>query len=143
MTKLNFANVFAKSISIIIALMFIVIGSIFFFKYDPDAYDTKGTGKIVEIDEHYEFVGEDNQLVNTVYIDYTVGEEKYEHVEFFEYHSGMKVGDEVEFFYMSDDPSQIAGSDKGATPYIGLAFAIVGVIMLVFTVVKIVKKKPM
>lgn len=128
----NFANVFSKSVSIIVAVMFIVIGSIFYFKYDPAAYDTEGVGVISEIDEHYEWVGDENELVHNVYIDYTANGETFEHAEYFEYNHKMKVGDTVEFFYMSDDPSQIAGKDKEMTPYFGLAFAAVGLIMLFF-----------
>ena len=139
----NFANFFSKSVSIIVGLMFLIIGSIFFFKYDPDAYDVPAIGTITDIEEHYESIGEDNELVHTVYIDYTADGTKYEHVEFPGYNSGMKIGDTVDFFYMSEDPTQIAGTDKGSTPYFGLAAAVVGLIILIVTVVKIIKRKPM
>lgn len=137
------ANAFSKIISIIIAVMFLVIGLIFFFKYDPDAYDMQGTGTIAEIVERYETSGDDNRLVYDVFIDYTIDGKEYKHVDFFEYDSSMKEGDKVEFYYMSSDPSQIAGSTKDAAPYIGLGAAVLGFIMLVVTVVKIIKKKPM
>lgn len=140
---LRVSNVMAKAISIAIGLIFLVVGLIFFLKYDPAAFDTEGTGTIVEINERYEYVGDDAQLVHDVYIDYSVGDETFEHVEFFEYNNGMKVGDTVKFFYMSEDPSQIAGSDKDKAPYFGLAFAVVGLGMLVVTVVKIIRRKPM
>ena len=120
----------AKVISVLVAVVMIVLGLIFFFKFDPKAYDKKGTGIIVEIDEHYELVGGDNELMHTVYIDYDAERQAYKHAEFPEYNSGMEVGDTVEFYYMSEDPSQIVGSDKDAAPYIGLAFAVVGLIML-------------
>ena len=133
------ANVFSKIISFILAVLFIVVGLIFFFKYDPDAYDVKTTGVIVEIEEHWEMVGDDNEIAYTPYIDYTVGDTKYEHVEFPQYDSSMDVGDEVEFFYMSKDPTQIAGTDKAFGKYFGLGIAVIGVIMLAISVIKFFK----
>ena len=137
------ANIASKIISIIVGVMFLAGGLLFFFKYDPDAYDMQGTGTVVDIVESYEMVGDDDQFTYTVFIDYEVNGEKYERIEYFEYHTGMQIGDTVEFYYMSTDPSQIAGSDKNLGPYIGLAFAVVGLVMLVITVVKIVRKTPM
>lgn len=137
------ANFFSKSTSIIIGVLFLVVGLIFFFVYDPAAYDSQGTGTITEITEHYEMVGEEEELMHDVYIDYTAGGKTFEHAEYFEYDSGMKVGDTVEFFYMSSDPSQIAGSSKDKAPYIGLVFAAIGLVMLVITILKIIRRKPM
>ena len=136
MKRANIAGIFSKTTTIIISVLFIVIGLIFFIKFDPDEYDVLATGTIVEIDEHYEYVGDENQLVHTVYIDYTAGDTKYEHVEYGSDNHKMQVGDTVEFYYMSSDPSQIAGTDKELTPYIGLGFAVVGVIMLVVPIIK-------
>ncbi len=140
---LKFTNVFSKVISVIVGLMFLAGGLLFFFKYDPAAYDTPATGTIVEINEYYDYTGEDSQLMHDVYIDYKAGDEVFEHAPYFEYNSSMKVGDEVEFFYMSSDPSQIAGSNKESSRYFGLAFAVIGLIELIITAVKIVRKKPM
>lgn len=137
------ANVFSKVVSIIVALMFLVIGLIFFLKFDPDAYDMECTGTIVEINEYYEHVGGDNQLMHDVFIDYTAGGQRFEHVAFFEYNGDMEVGDTVSFYYMSEDPSQIAGANKGSTPYIGLGISVLGLVMLVVTGVKILRKTPM
>ena len=136
MNRGNIAGFFSKTTTLIVAVLFIVIGLLFFIKFDPDEYDVLTTGTIVEIDEHYEYVGDDNELVHTVYIDYTVGDTKYEHVDYGSYNHKMKVGDEVELYYMSSDPTQIAGTDKEFVPYIGLAFAVVGVIMLIVPIVK-------
>ena len=136
----NLPRIFANTISIIVGIMFLAGGLLFFLKYDPEAYDMEATGTIAEINEHYELVGNDHQLVHTVYIDYTVGDKTFEHVEFFEYNRKMKVGDTVNFFYMSEDPSQIAGSDKDKAPYFGLAFAVIGFALLVVTGVKIFSK---
>lgn len=131
----------SKVLSIVVGVLFLAGGLLFFFKYDPDAYDMQTTGTVVELEDHYEFIGDEEELVTTAYIDYTVGDKTYEHVEYFEYHTGMKVGDTVEFYYMSSDPSQIAGSDKNAGPYIGLAFAVAGAAVIVFTIIRIVRKK--
>ena len=135
------SSVLSTVVSIIVGLMFLVIGLVFFLKYDPDAYDTPGTGTIVEIDEHYESIGGENELQHTVYIDYSAGGQKYEHVEFMEYKSRMAVGDQVEFYYMSSDPTQLAGPGKENTPYFGLAFAVIGAGMLVFTVLRTVRRR--
>ena len=135
------AGIFSALISLVIGLMFLVGGLIFFLKYDPDAYDMHGTGIIVEIDEHYESIGGENELQHTVYIDYSAGGQKYEHVEFMEYRSRMAVGDTVEFYYMSEDPTQLAGPGKENTPYFGLAFAVIGAGMLVFTVFRTVRRR--
>ncbi len=140
---MNAANIFSKAISIIIGLMFLVIGLLFFFKYDPDAYDVEAVGTITDIEEHYETVGDDEQLTHTVYIDYSANGTEYKHAEYFQYNSSMKIGDEVSFCYMSSDPSRIAGSNKALTPYFGLGAAVIGAVMLVIVIVKIVKKAPM
>lgn len=133
MTKI--ANVFSKVTSFVVAVLFLVLGLVFFFKYDPDAYDMEGKGTVAAIEENYS--GDD--LTYDVYIDYTVDGQKYERAPYFEYDSSMKVGDEVSFYYMSADPSQIAGSTKDAAPYIGLAFAAVGLIMLAVMVLKVIR----
>ncbi len=138
----RFPHVFATVISIVIGLMFLIGGLLFFLKYDPASYDKQATGTIVDIEERYETIGDDDQLVYDVYIDYTVEGKTFEHVEYFEYHTGMKKGDTVTFYYKSTDPSQIAGSDKDMAPYFGLAFAAVGLVMLVVTGIRIVRKKP-
>ncbi len=143
MTAFNISNVFSKAVSIIVGLMFLVGGMIFFLKYDPAAYDTEATGTIVDIVERYEMTGDDNQLVHDVYIDYTAGGKSFEHVEYFGYNSKMKVGDTVHFFYMSEDPSQIASDNKESTPYFGLGIAVIGLGLLVVTGVKIIRRKPM
>ena len=132
-------GVVGRVISILVSLMFLVGGLIFFFCYDPAAYDSQGTGTVADIVESFDTAGDMDDTHYDVYIDYTVDGKKYEHVEYFEYHTGMKVGDKVEFFYMSRDPSQIAGSSKNAGPYIGLAFAVVGLVMLVVTVVRMIR----
>ena len=138
------ANVFAKTVSIIIGLMFLIGGSIFFFCYDPADYDMQTTGTIVEITDYYDYTGQDDpQLMHDVYIDYTVDGVTYEHAEYFEYNSKMKVGDTVELYYMSQDPTQIAGSDKNMAPYFGLGIALIGLIMLIVNIIKIIRRKPM
>ena len=142
MSQFNIANGFAKTISIIIGVMFLVIGMIFFLIYDPAAYDAQGTGTIVDIEEHYELVGDEDELVNTVYIDYSAGGKKYTHAVFPSYHSGMQVGDAVEFYYMSQDPTQLAGTDKDIAPYFGLAFAVIGFLMLIRLVLRLICRKP-
>ena len=136
MNTAGFARIFSKTTSLIIAVLFIVIGLIFFLKYDPDAYDIQTTGTIVEIEEYYDHTGDETTLMHTVYIDYTVDGTKYEHVDYGSYNHKMKIGDEVELYCMSSDPTQIAGTDKEFVPYIGLAFAVVGVIMLIVPIVK-------
>lgn len=126
---------------LVVGLLFLVVGLLFFFNYDPDAYDTEVTGTIVDIDEHYELVGDDNELQYTVYVDYTVGDKTFSHAEYPGYNSSMKVGDTLNFFCMSKDPAQIAGSDKNAAPYIGLGFAVAGLIIVVITVLRMIRKK--
>ena len=135
------AGIFSALISLVIGLMFLVGGLIFFLKYDPDAYDMHGTGIIVEIDEHYESIGGENELQHTVYIDYSAGGQKYEHVEFMEYRSRMAVGDTVEFYYMSEDPTQLAGTGKENTPYWGLGFALIGAADLGFMIFRTLRRR--
>ena len=125
----------------VVGLLFLVAGLLFFFKYDPDAYDTEVTGTIVDINEHYELVGGDNELQYTVYVDYTVGDKTFSHAEYPGYNSSMKVGNTVNFFCMSSDPSKIAGLDKNAAPYIGLGFAVAGLVILVIAVLQLIRKK--
>lgn len=136
----KFTNGYQKIISLIVGLMFFAGGLLFFFKYDPAAYDKQTTGTIVEINEYYDNAGEDNTLMHEVFISYKVGNKKYEHIPYFEYNSKMKEGDRVSFYYMSEDPSQIAGSNKESTPYIGLVFAIIGLGLIVVDVVKMTRK---
>ena len=139
--KFNPASVFGKVTSLIISLLFIVIGLLFFFKFDPAAYDVKATGTIVEIAEYYDTTGTENELHHSVYIDFFAGDKKFEHVDYGKYNYRMKVGDEVELYYMSADPTQIAGTDKEKVPYIGLAFAVIGFIFLAITVIRTLRGK--
>lgn len=47
--------------------------------------------------------------------------------------------EEVDFVYMSKNPTRIAGTDKENGKYFGLAFALIGVVMLSISVVKFFK----
>ena len=132
-------NTLTKVIAVATTVVFIVLGLFFFFNFDPDAYDMQTNGTIVEIDEHYESIGGDNELMHNVYIDYQVGMKQYKHVEFPSYNSKMKVGDAVEFYYMSQDPTKITGADKNIAPYFGLGFAVIGFIMLIASVIRFLR----
>lgn len=135
-------NFMAAAIAFPVAIAFLILGSVFFLKFDPAAYDVKATGTIVAIDEYYESIGGENELMHTVYIDYSAGGKKYTHVVFPSYHFGMQVGDAVEFYYMSQDPTQLAGTDKDIAPYFGLAFAVIGFLMLIGLVLRLIRRKP-
>ena len=130
------SRLFRTIITVAVSAVFIVVGLVFFTSYDPSVYDVKATGTITDMDEHYESIGGDNELVCDVYIDYVADGKNYEHVEFGEWNSGMRLGDEVEFWYMSSDPAKIASAGKDAAPYFALAFAIVGFVILAVTIIR-------
>ena len=134
-------GILVRVMTLLVAVVMIVIGTIFFVKFDPDAYDTKGIGKIVEIEEHYESIGGDNELQHTVYIDYQAGKERYQHVAYPAYNSKMQIGDTVEFYYMSDDPTSMVTGNKNLVPYIGLAFAVIGLIMVLVPVARFILRR--
>lgn len=137
MKRFDFASFLSKAFIFIFGAIFAAVGLLFFLNYDPSVYDVKTTGEIVEIYEHY---GHGSDIEHTVYIDYYAGGKKYEHVELGEYNFTMDVGDEVEFYYNSSDPTQIAGSMKDIAPYVGLAFAVVGFLIIIVTAIKTIRK---
>ena len=80
------------------------------------------TATIVDIDKRLVSDGpNDNHYEYTVYVDYAVYGERYEHVEYGAYDSKMKVGDKVTVYYDVSDPSIINAPGFENVPYIFIA----------------------
>lgn len=129
--------VMVRIIPFLIGIVFIVLGITFFLRFKPEAYDAKATGRIARIEQHYESIAGENEIINTVYVDFTAGDKKYENVELKEYNPFMKVGDDIEIFYMTSDPTKIIGAGKDNVPYFGLGFALIGLAVIVIELIKI------
>ncbi len=123
----KFAPVIFSILAVIFGTVFIVSG-ITTLK-NKNLYDSTVNATVVDIQEEWQTVGEDDQLVTTYYIDYEVNGVKYEHVECPESNGNMKVGDTVEILYQSKDPSKISGrniTSKGIIFIAGGAVAALG-----------------
>ena len=127
-------RLYGRIVGILIGSIFIVVGLLFFKTYDPDAYDVKTMATIVQIDEEYDIIDEEYDY--TVYVDYIANGKEYKNINYGAYNSSMDVGDEVELYYMSSDPTQIATPDKDIAPYIGLGAAVIGAGIIVFSIIK-------
>ena len=140
--RLKIASAYIKVFNIVFGILFLVIGLLFFFKFDPAVYDKTATASITGIDEYYDMVGGENTLCHDVYVSYAADGVTYKDVILGSYHSGMKVGDSVEILYMSEDPSQITTGNPSFVPYFGLGAAIIGAGSIIVTIIRTIKRKP-
>ena len=123
-----------------VGAIFIVVGLFLFFRFDPDAYDTKTNAVISRIDMDWENDGEGITGIYTVYVDYKANGTEYRDVEFGHYDSSMYEGQLIEIYYMSYDPTQITTKGKGRIPYIGLIAALAGAAVISAGILKYRKK---
>ena len=136
-----------KLISIILSIVFIVVGVFFVINgistlKDKDLYDSEVTATVTDVQEYWDDSDpEDAHTELTVYIDYEVDGKKYEHVECPETSGSMSVGDKVDILYQSGDPSKISGHNitGGAVIFIA-AGAIVAIAGCFSTFKSIIKK---
>ena len=131
-----------KFLPVILSILVVVFGIVFVVSgittlKNKDLYDSAVNATVVDIQEEWQTVGEDDQLVNVYYIDYEVDGVKYEHVECPESNGDMKVGDTVEILYQSKDPSKISGHNITSS---GVIFIAVGAVVALGGCFAIVKK---
>ena len=93
-----------------------------------DLYDSPATATVVDIEQEWEDDGDSRTLVTTAYITYEVDGVKYEHVESPTSSSSMKIGDEVEILYQSQNPEKYTGTNIATTSII---FIIVGIVVAI------------
>ena len=119
----------SRRFCLLFGLLFLVVGTLTFFTFDPKDYDRTTTGTIVDF--AYRSDPGDDSVTTVVYVDYTADGSRYEHAEYPGYNFTMDIGDEVKLYYMSSDPSQIAGPGKNLMPYVSAAAAIMGAVFFV------------
>lgn len=106
-----------RFVPLLMALLAVVAGVVFVISgihtlLNKDLYDSTVTAVIVDAVEEWDYSDPDSsRLITTYYIDYTVGGQKFEHVESPESDSSMKIGDTVEILYQSKDPSKISAKN--------------------------------
>ena len=130
-----------KYTPIIFSVLAVVFGIVFIISgittlKNKDLYDSTVTATIVDIQEEWQTVGEDQQLETVYYIDYEVDGTKYEHVECPESNGKMKVGDTVEILYQSKDPSKISGHNITGNGILFIAFGAAALLGGCFAVIK-------
>lgn len=113
---------------IVVELMFIIISLYGIFHKDIDYEVTKG--KIVYIEEYHDPINE--EFWYTPYIDYSVNGIEYKNVEYGAYDSSMKVGDEVNVYYSTEDPTLIQAEGFKKVPYIVLSISLVFLIITIY-----------
>lgn len=91
------------------------------------------TGTVAEIEEYYDFDGE---LQHTVFVDYEVDGQKYEHTQYGSYSSSMKVGDTVNIFYNPEEPEHIQAEGFKTIPYVIGGAGVVAILVGGFLLVK-------
>lgn len=134
-----------RFIPIIFSVLAVVFGVIFIISgihtlSEKDLYDSTVTATIVDVEEHWEEIGEDSSLVTTYYIDYEIDGVKYEHVESPVQSGNLEVGDTVDLLYQSKNPEKISARNisTGATIFIvvGSLVAIGGCVSAVRAVIR-------
>lgn len=119
-------------LSILVSVLFIGLSLYAILKEDPEYKIT--TGKIVTIEEYYDPI--DDMRTYTPYIDYKVNDIEYKNVEYGAYDSSMKVGDNVNVYYLPEDPSLIQAEGYKNVPYIVLT---ISSILLVASIIVFIK----
>lgn len=115
--------------AIIIGVVFIIISVLAMFAPEQEMGTTTAT--IVEIQEEYDPTVQETNY--HVFVDYPAIGGMYRHVELGSYHTGMKVGDEIEVEYFMDEPGTVQTPGGGFIVYIAL---VLGVIMLAVGIVQ-------
>ena len=114
--------------TLVLELLFIGISIYGIFK--PDVEYNITTGRIVYIDEYYDAI--DDGIRYTPYINYTVNGVEYKNVEYGAYDSSMKVNDEVNVYYLPDDPTFIQAEGYEKVPYVVLAISTIFLLITIF-----------
>lgn len=130
-----------RILSIFLGVSLLAAGIFVFVNFKDSNYDGKTTGVITELAKATKESKATTRFLT--YIDYSVQGQKYEHVRYPKYSSFMEVGDEVDVYYMTSDPSQIADSNRTIFPLVGIASALFGFVTLAFEIVKAVKRRQM
>lgn len=121
--------------TVVLGIIFIV-AAVFIGVSDSDTEYIQITGTVAEINEYYDFDGE---LQHSVFVDYEVDGQKYEHAEYGSYSSSMKVGDTVGVYYNPEEPEHIQAEGFRTIPYViggaGVAAVLLGVFLLVKKVI--------
>lgn len=131
----KFAPIIFSILAVVFGIVFVING-ITMLK-NRDLYDSTVTATVVDIQEEWQTVGDDDQLETIYYIDYEVDGTKYEHVECPETNGNMKVGDTVEILYQSKDPSKISGHNITSS---GIIFIAVGAVAALGGCLALVRK---
>ncbi len=130
----KFAPILFSVFAVVFGIIFIISG-ITTLK-NKDLYDSTVTATIVDVQQEWQTVGEDEQLETIYYIDYEIDGTKYEHVECPESSGNMKVGDTVEILYQSKDPSKISGHNITSSGIIFIAMGAVALLAGCFAFVR-------
>ena len=128
----NIAVFWAYLSTILLGIVFLGL-SIFIGVSDSDTEYIQITGTVAEINEYYDFDGE---LQHSVFVDYEVDGQKYEHAEYGSYSSSMKVGDTVGVYYNPEEPEHIQAEGFKTIPYVVGGAGIVAILVGGFLLVK-------
>lgn len=109
--------------------LFLIVGLLTLFTFNPKEYNGTTTATIVDFEQQTGVGDENNDIIT--YVDYSVDGVRYTHVPYNSYNFTMDVGDEVNIYFKTSDPSQIAAPGKNIIPFVGIGAAVLGAAVLV------------
>lgn len=119
-------------------LLFIVVGSLALFTFNPKEYDGKTEAIITDFGYEYDTGIDDNVNVYLI-VKYEVKGKTYNDVRVDYYHVGLDVGDTIEIYYKTTNPSEVTGPGKDLMPIVSIAAIALGTISVFFGVIGLKK----
>ncbi len=93
--------------------------------------------KITDVDSYRDITVKKSKTKYTVYVDYMVCGKDYTHVKLGTYNSPMTLGEHIEIYYDSDDPSRISDG-KQSYNFVPIA---TGVVLMGIAIFKFIKER--
>ncbi len=144
--KTNIASYIAIAIFGLMSVVFLLVGII--GKANVDNFigtAEKVEGRICDIDTYTTRNSKGKKVTkHKVYVDYTVDDIVYDHIQLDSYNSWMSVGKTIEIYYNPENPRQIMSGDTTAFMImlcVGAGFTVLTVILLISLIVKGEKQK--
>lgn len=129
-------KIFALSdLGFVLAGVFFMVLSILFLRA-PQTHTAVGQAVITNIFSEYDQINE--TTVYDVRVAYSVDGMRFTDMPYGHYHTGMKVGDEVEIRYNPVDPSDFAAPGADKVPYVTLA---AGAAVTVFGAFRLLRRR--
>lgn len=117
-----------KLFPFIFGFLFVAVGLLTLFTFNPKEYDSKTEATITDFG--YDYTTGDEDVQTYCIVKYRAKGKEYRDVRVDYYDFTLDVGDTIEIYYKSTDPSEITTKGKDLMPFVSIGAIAVGAISL-------------